>query len=86
MLTDRQLDILAFEREREGETRNVEADVRDRFGVSLTRYVQEVHAIIETPAALSHDPMLVHRLRRLRVKRRRDRTVPAEQRSRRRAV
>jgi hypothetical protein len=43
-----------------------EAAVRDLFGESLTRYHQRLNALIDQPAALTYDPMLVRRLQRLR--------------------
>lgn len=43
-----------------------EGAVREQFGESLTRYYQRLNALIDSPAALAHDPMLVRRLRRLR--------------------
>ena len=52
-----------------------EAAVRDLFNESPTRYYQRLNHLIETPAALVHDPMLVRRLRRLRDARRRQRSA-----------
>jgi hypothetical protein len=61
-LDQRSLDILEFER-----------TIRERFGISSARYHQLLHRIIDRPEALSYDPMLVRRLRRLREARRRKR-------------
>lgn len=50
-----------------------EQAIRDRFGWSATRYYQALNALLDSPAALAHDPQLVNRLRRLRDARRRAR-------------
>ena len=65
-LSARELAILAFERAwwRRG-VRKEEA-IREEFGISAARYYQVLGALIETPAALREDPMLVKRLQRLR--------------------
>ncbi|MGH2677134.1 MAG: DUF3263 domain-containing protein [Actinomycetota bacterium] len=47
--------------------------IRDRLGLSVARYYQLLNCLIDSPEALQHDPMLVKRLRRLRVARRRQR-------------
>ena len=43
-----------------------ETAIRDRFGLSPTRYYQVLNALVDRPAALAADPLLVRRLRRLR--------------------
>jgi hypothetical protein len=43
--------------------------------MSSTRYYQVLNALIDNPAALAHDPMLVKRLRRLRSSRQRARSA-----------
>jgi uncharacterized protein DUF3263 len=45
--------------------------IRERFGISATRYQQLLMRAIDLPEALRYDPMLVRRLRRLRESRRR---------------
>lgn len=47
-----------------------DAAIRDRLGLSPLRYYQLLGALIDNPAALAHDPVLVNRLRRLRDQRR----------------
>ena len=47
--------------------------IRARFGCSLDEYYQELNRLLERPAALEHDPMVVRRLLRLRDRRRRAR-------------
>ena len=49
--------------------------MRDRLGVSGTRYHQLLNSLIDRPDALAYDPMLVGRLRRLREARRRARAA-----------
>ena len=44
--------------------------IRDTFGVSPARYYQLLGALLTSPEALAHDPMLVGRLTRLRDARR----------------
>ncbi len=43
-----------------------EQAIREKFDMSATRYYQVLNALIDNPAALEADPMLVKRLRRLR--------------------
>ena len=48
--------------------------VRATFACSLDEYYQELNRLIDVPAALIHDPLVVRRLVRLRDRRRRART------------
>ena len=43
--------------------------------MSSTRYYQVLNSLIDHPAALEHDPMLIKRLRRLRASRQRARSA-----------
>lgn len=43
-----------------------EQAIKDRLGMSPTRYYQKLNALLETERALAADPLLVNRLRRLR--------------------
>ena len=52
-----------------------EQAIRDKFQMSATRYYQVLNALIDDPAALAHDPMLIKRLRRMRSSRQRARTA-----------
>ncbi|MGF1661075.1 MAG: DUF3263 domain-containing protein [Kineosporiaceae bacterium] len=72
-LTDGEREILAFERQWWKYPGSKETAVRERFGLSPTRYYQVLNALIDQPAALAADPMLVTRLRRARAGRYRDR-------------
>ncbi|MFE6776850.1 DUF3263 domain-containing protein [Streptomyces sp. NPDC057702] len=47
-----------------------ERTIRERLGMSPTRYYQVLNALLDDPRALRHDPVTVHRLRRLRDDRR----------------
>jgi Protein of unknown function (DUF3263) len=66
--------ILAFERQWWKHAGAKEQAIRDLFAVSTTRYYQMLNGLLEKPAALEYDPMLVKRLRRLRASRTRART------------
>ncbi|WP_394275119.1 DUF3263 domain-containing protein [Luteococcus sp.] len=63
--------ILDFEQDasRLGQAQR-EQEVRDRFDMSLPRYTQVLNQLLDHPAALAHQPLLVRRLRRLREQRR----------------
>ena len=74
-LTERELEILAFERQWWKYAGAKETAVRDLFDMSATRYYQVLNALIDRPEALVADPMLVKRLRRLRSSRQRTRSA-----------
>jgi hypothetical protein len=74
-LTDREREILAFERQWWRFAGAKEQAIRELFGLSVTRYYQALNALIDRPAALAADPMLVKRLRRLRTTRQRARAA-----------
>jgi len=61
--------VLAFERDWNGTGGAKEAAIRSQLGLTATRYYQVLHAVIDDPAALAEDPLLVRRLQRLRAKR-----------------
>ena len=63
-LTDRQKDILCFGRKWWLSGAQRQQAIRDRFGVGPARFNRELAAIVELPAALAYDPLLVRRLRR----------------------
>jgi hypothetical protein len=44
--------------------------IRERLGVSPTRYFQLLNALLDSRAAVSRDPVTVYRLRRIRERRR----------------
>lgn len=74
-LTDRDRDILEFERHWWKYAGAKEQAVRDKFDMSSTRYYQVLNALIDRPDALEADPLLVRRLRRLRASRQRQRSA-----------
>ena len=65
-LSDRDRQIIAFERQWWKYAGSKESAIKELFDMSSTRYYQVLNALIDNPAALAHDPMLVKRLRRLR--------------------
>nr|WP_210422729.1 MULTISPECIES: DUF3263 domain-containing protein [unclassified Cryobacterium] len=65
-MSDLQLRILDFERQWWRHAGAKEEAVRAEFGVSGARYYQLLNAVIDSPAAIVHDPMLVRRLQRVR--------------------
>ena len=73
-LSRREHDMLAFERHWWRHAGAKETAIRDRFGVPPTRYYQVLNALVDRPAALATDPLLVRRLRRLRSARQRTRS------------
>jgi hypothetical protein len=74
-LSQRERDILAFERQWWRYAGAKEQAIRELFAMSSTRYYQVLNALIDRADALAHDPMLVKRLRRLRTTRQRQRSA-----------
>ena len=74
-LTEREQEILAFERQWWKYAGAKEQAIRELFDMSATRYYQVLNALIDRPDALAADPMLVKRLRRLRAARQRARSA-----------
>ncbi|GAB3968048.1 DUF3263 domain-containing protein [Plantactinospora veratri] len=72
-LSEREREILAFERRWWKHAGAKEQAIRDAFDLSATRYYQILNALLDNPAALEAEPMLVARLRRLRAARSRNR-------------
>ena len=72
-LTDREEQILAFESKWWKHAGSKEQAIRDSFGLSSTRYYQLLNGLLDNPAALEKDPVLIGRLRRLRSTRARTR-------------
>ena len=65
-LPERDARILDFEREWWQHAGAKEDAIRSQFGLSAARYYQLLNAVIDSPAAVRHDPMLVRRLLRAR--------------------
>ena len=74
-LSDRDRQILEFERQWWKYAGAKEQAIRELFECSATRYYQMLNALIDNPAALLADPMLVKRLRRMRAQRQRARSA-----------
>src|SRR6201991_4603844 len=72
-LTEREEQILAFEHKWWKHAGAKEQAIRDAFDLSATRYYQLLNGLLDNPAALAADPLLVGRLRRLRSTRARSR-------------
>ena len=73
-LTERDRAILDFERSWWSESGPKEVAILERFELSTTRYSQILGELLDSDEALEHDPLVVRRLRRLRDRRRRERT------------
>lgn len=74
-LSERDVKMLALERGWWKYAGAKEQAIRDLFDLSATHYYQLLNTLIDTEAALAHDPMLVKRLRRLRTSRQRTRAA-----------
>jgi hypothetical protein len=74
-LSERDQQMLGLERQWWKYAGAKEQAIRELFDMSATHYYQILNALIDTEAALAHDPMLVKRLRRLRTSRQRARTA-----------
>lgn len=69
-LCDRDAQVLRFERRTWRYPAAKDEAIRAEFGFSPARYYQLLNALIESPAALAAEPVLVGRLSRLRAARR----------------
>ena len=67
--------VLAFERHWWRHDGAKEEAIRREFGVGPTAYYQLLSRLIDDPAAMAYDPMLVKRLQRQRASRRRQRST-----------
>ncbi|MEZ5115953.1 MAG: DUF3263 domain-containing protein [Candidatus Nanopelagicales bacterium] len=74
-LSERDRRILEFERQWWKYAGAKEQAIRDLFDMSATRYYQILNALLDQPAALAFDPMLIKRLRRMRAARQRARSA-----------
>jgi hypothetical protein len=70
-LTPRQRDMLDFERTWWQSDEPREELIRARFGCSADEYYSELNQVLELPGAMAHDPLVVRRFHRRRVRRRR---------------
>lgn len=74
-LPERDHRILDFERRWWRHAGAKEEAIRAEFGIPVARYYQMLNAVIDTPAAERHDPLLVRRLQRARDARTRARAL-----------
>lgn len=65
-LSPRDARILEFERQWWRHVGAKEDAIRSQFALTPARYYQVLNAVIDLPAAVQHDPMLVRRLLRAR--------------------
>uniref|UniRef100_A0AAU2VQJ6 DUF3263 domain-containing protein n=2 Tax=unclassified Streptomyces TaxID=2593676 RepID=A0AAU2VQJ6_9ACTN len=69
-LSDRDRAVLAVERQSWAGPGAKERAIRERLGISPTRYYQLLNALLDDRRALEADPVTVNRLRRVREARR----------------
>ena len=74
-LTQREREILAFERQWWKYAGAKEQAIRELFDMSAARYYQVLNALLDKPEAMAADPLLIKRLRRLRTSRQRTRAA-----------
>lgn len=74
-LNDRDIDILDFERSWWKHAGVKEQAIKERFDMSATRYYQVLNDLLEKPEAMEYDPILVKRLKRLRMYRQKQRVA-----------
>lgn len=74
-LSQRDIDILDFERSWWKHAGAKDRAIKERFDMSATRYYQLLNELLENPAAMAHDPILIKRLKRLRLYRQRQRVA-----------
>lgn len=65
-LADRDREILDFEARWVRHDARKEEAVRTELHITPARYYQLLGRLLESPDALAYDPVLIHRLRRLR--------------------
>lgn len=74
-LTEHERAILAFAKTRWNLPGAREQAVHDLFDLSITRYTQQLNALLDRPESLAAEPQLVNRLRRERDRSRRARSA-----------
>ena len=72
-LTDREREVLDLERDWWVRSPSKRAAISERLGLSPGAYYGVLRRLADSPEAFAYDPLVVHRLRRERVRRRRDR-------------
>jgi hypothetical protein len=74
-LSERDREIIDFERQWWKYAGSKETAIKELFDLSSTRYYQVLNALIDDPAAIAYDPMLMKRLARMRASRQRVRSA-----------
>lgn len=74
-LSERDMRVLALERDSWRSPGAKEQAIADTLGMPSTRYYQLLNALIDRPEALRFDPILVKRLRAQRARRQRMRAA-----------
>lgn len=72
-LSELEVSVLEFERRWWKYGGAKDHAIRERFDMSATSYFQILNSLLDNPAALASDPMLVKRLRRIRTMRQSER-------------
>ena len=72
-LSELEVSVLEFERRWGKYGGAKDHAIRERFDMSATSYFQILNSLLDNPAALASDPMLVKRLRRIRTTRQSER-------------
>jgi Protein of unknown function (DUF3263) len=73
VISERQQAMLEFERNFWMFDEPKTALIRARFQCSVDEYYAELNELLELPEAIEHDPLVVRRLQRQRIRRRRER-------------
>lgn len=73
MISERHQAMLEFERSWWNHDEPKDVLIRARFQCSADEYYAELNELLEQPEAMEHDPLVVRRLARHRVRRRRAR-------------
>jgi len=73
VISERQQAMLEFERNFWNFDEPKESLIRARFQCSADEYYAELNDLLELPEAMDHDPLVVRRLQRQRIRRRRER-------------
>lgn len=74
-LGEREARLLDFERAWWKFAGTKDEGIREQFGMSTTRYYQALNTLLDDPAAMAYDALLVKRLRRERDRRQRERSA-----------
>ncbi|MBK9476875.1 MAG: DUF3263 domain-containing protein [Tetrasphaera sp.] len=74
-LSERDREIIDFERQWWKYAGSKETAIKELSALSSTRYYQVLNALIDDPAAIAYDPMLMKRLARMRASRQRVRSA-----------